>query len=123
MTTSIVKLKIFSMAKLFAACESCGHKLFGIEPPGSKFCQTCLWAWPDGNIKSDGKYDHLLAATIKRYGPKIIINYYRLGVDPQKAVDIYHGRRSDANEAGKKEPDKQANTQSAKVIRSIASND
>ena len=45
----------------------------------------------EGKVPSDGKYDALWAESIKRYGPSIIISFYQLGIDPEKAIKFYQG--------------------------------
>jgi hypothetical protein len=70
----------------------------------------------DGRVKSEGPYDNLFAESIKRKGPGIIMSYYQLGIDPQKAIDFYHGRKSDDTKNVKGKSDKQANLRSATAI-------
>ena len=48
----------------------------------------------EGKIPSDGKYDALWAESIKRYGPSIIISFYQLGIDPEKAIKFYQGENN-----------------------------
>jgi hypothetical protein len=80
-----------------------------------------LEAIVEGRVKGEGKFDSLQAATIRRKGPGIIISYYQLGIDPQKAVDFYHGRRSDGTKTIKgKKTDKQANSRNPTAIEDHA---
>jgi hypothetical protein len=54
----------------------------------------------DGQIKDNGtEIDKLCAQSIKRHGPGIIISYYRLGIDPEKAVNFYKGRSQNGKKA------------------------
>jgi hypothetical protein len=49
----------------------------------------------EGEIKDNGsEYDKLSAESIRRKGPSIIISYYQLGIDPEKAVNFYKGEKS-----------------------------
>ena len=48
----------------------------------------------EGDIKDNGtEYDQLSAESIRRKGPSIIISYYQLGIDPEKAVNFYKGEK------------------------------
>ena len=48
----------------------------------------------EGDIEDNGtEYDRLSAESIRRYGPSIIISYYQLGIDPEKAVNFYKGEK------------------------------
>jgi hypothetical protein len=49
----------------------------------------------EGDIKDNGsEYDRLSAESIRRKGPSIIISYYQLGIDPEKAVNFYKGEKN-----------------------------
>lgn len=53
----------------------------------------------EGDLEDNGTYeDKLFADSIKRLGPSIIISFYQLGIDPEKAIKFYKGD----NENGKK---------------------
>lgn len=57
----------------------------------------------EGSLKDNGTDDDRLSAeSIRRHGPSIIISFYQLGIDPEKAVNFYKGEHNvkDINNQG-----------------------
>ena len=54
----------------------------------------------EGDVKDNGTdLDGLFAQAIRRHGPSIIISYFQLGIDPEKAIDFYKGENQNAQKA------------------------